>query len=93
MTVLRPLLFACLLFAAQLVAGVHAVEHTLGDADGLTPHTCPLCLEAHDLGAALPAMPPALFAPPTVGEVLVHVPRFAGLVDLPLPRQGAPPFA
>lgn len=93
MTALRHLLLACLLFAAQLVAGVHAVEHTLGEADGLPPHTCPLCLEAHDLGAALPALPPVLFSPPTVGEVVVHAPVLAGVVDLPLPRQGAPPFA
>ena len=42
---------------------------------------------------ALPALPLVLLTPPTLGEVLVHAPRFAGVIDLPLPRQGAPPVA
>ena len=60
---LRRLLLVFVLLFAQLAAGAHAVEHAAGNDDGLPTHACQLCLAAHDLGAALPALaalPPVL---------------------------------
>jgi hypothetical protein len=60
---LRRLLLVVVLFFAQLATGAHAVEHAASNDDGLPTHVCPLCLAAHDLGAALPslvALPPVL---------------------------------
>jgi len=89
MTALRHLLLAFLLFVAQLATGVHAVEHTL---EGTVPaHACLLCLEAHDLGAGLPSLPPAIPPVALVSETLVApAPAFSALTT-PQPRQGAPP--
>jgi hypothetical protein len=60
---LRRLLLVVVLFFAQLAAGAHAVEHAAGNDGALPTHACQLCLVAHDLGAALPALatlPPVL---------------------------------
>lgn len=60
---LRRLLLVVVLFFAQLAAGAHAVEHAAGNDGALPTHACQLCLAAHDLGAALPALaalPPVL---------------------------------
>ena len=54
-TILSLLLVLFLLFAQLAVAG-HAVEHALGEREGLPPHVCELCLAAHDLGAGLPSL-------------------------------------
>ncbi|MBT9521813.1 MAG: hypothetical protein IV101_13080 [Dechloromonas sp.] len=60
---LRHLLLVVVLLFAQLAAGAHAVEHAAINDDGLPTHACQLCLAAHDLGTALPALaalPPVL---------------------------------
>ena len=55
MNPLRHLLLVAVLLFAQLAAGAHAVGHTEGK-DGLPTHACELCVAAHDLGSALPAL-------------------------------------
>ena len=63
MNPLRRLLLVAVLVLAQLVAGAHAVSHAEDNESGLPGHVCELCLAAHDLGTALPALvalpPPA----------------------------------
>jgi hypothetical protein len=59
---LRRLLLVAVLLFAQLAAGAHAVGHAEDNESGLPGHVCELCLAAHDLGTALPALfalPPA----------------------------------
>jgi len=92
MTLLRHFLLVALFVLAQLGANAHALEHTL-EKGGVPPHACSLCLEAHDLGAALPSLPPVLPPPPATGWFVLpgtleptHLRTFA-------PRQGAPPTA
>jgi hypothetical protein len=60
---LRHLLLVAVLLFAQLAAGAHAVGHAADNEPGLPTHTCELCLAAHDLGAALPAL---AYLPPVV---------------------------
>ena len=56
MNSLRHLLLVAVLLFAQLAAGVHAVGHAADNEPGLPTHACELCLAAHDLGSALPAL-------------------------------------
>ena len=64
MNPLRRLLLVAVLVFAQLAAGAHAVGHAADNDSGLPGHVCELCLAAHDLGTALPALvalpPPAV---------------------------------
>jgi hypothetical protein len=89
----RHLLLVMALVFAQLVAGVHAVEHGLGKEGAPSLHTCQLCLSAHDLGSALPGTA----APPPVVETLLtpETVSFTARSYLPPPRtsQRAPPSA
>lgn len=89
----RHLLLVAVLFFAQLLAGMHAIEHVAANEEALPTHLCVLCLAAHDLGAALPSLaallPPAL--PSAVPAVAPMQARTAWPV--PLARQGAPPRA
>ncbi|WP_153146639.1 hypothetical protein [Dechloromonas sp. H13] len=72
MNPLRHLLLVAVLLFAQLAAGAHAVTHAADDDSGLPTHVCELCLAAHDLGAALPALalPPPVVAPQLLTEAL-----------------------
>lgn len=93
MNPLRHLLLVVVLFVAQLAAGAHAIEHAASKEGPLPNHVCELCLAAHDLGSALPAMaaalPPAL--PQAAPDIEFPTPRAA--LPPPLARQGAPPRA
>jgi hypothetical protein len=90
---LRHLLLVAVLVFAQFAAGVHAVEHTLANEDGLPTHACQLCLAAHDLGAALPSL---AVLPPVVVVQLVPASFSAhGRNAFPAPiatQQGPPLF-
>ncbi len=91
MTSLRHLLLALVLGLAQLLASAHAVDHALGNEEGLPNHHCPLCLTAHDLGAGAPAavpLPPVVKPAPVRAEV-----KAAVWPDIRPPRacQRAPP--
>ena len=89
---LRALLFAVVLFAAQLAAGLHGLEHERRDG-ALPDHVCELCLAAQALGAGLPASLPVL---PLADCSLPLVPTpLSGRTSLPPPpaAQGAPPLA
>jgi hypothetical protein len=88
---LRQILLVAALLFAQLLAGVHAVEHVAGKEGGLPTHICELCLAAHDLGAGLPGyatLPVAAQAHPPLESISVD-----GRSAFPVPqaRQGAPP--
>ena len=73
MNPLRHLLLVVVLLCAQLAAGAHAVGHAAGDETGLPTHACELCLVAHDLGAALPALALApLVVPPVLVPEALH---------------------
>jgi hypothetical protein len=65
---LRQLLLVAALLFAQLAAGAHAVTHAVENDSGLPTHACELCLTAHDLGAALPAL---VSQPPVAPLLLV----------------------
>jgi hypothetical protein len=88
---LRHLLLVAVLLFAQLAAGAHAVGHAAGDERGLPTHTCELCLAAHDLGTALPALAalPAI-APPRLVPAATSI---CGRASLPAPTaaQRGPP--
>ncbi len=89
---LRQILLVAVLLFAQLVAGVHAVEHVAGKEGGLPTHTCELCLAAHDLGAGLQGyatLPVVAQARPPLESIPVD-----GRSAFPAPqaRQGAPPI-
>lgn len=88
----RPLLLALCLFAAQLAAGMHALEHA-ASKEPLPNHVCELCLAGHDLGSGLTAALPAL--PVASSPVLAAVVQKHGRASLPPPpaSQRAPPFA
>jgi len=64
----RHLFLVLILVFAQLAAGAHAIGHSLDQGDGLAPHTCELCLAAHDLGAAAVACPPPLPTAAAAGD-------------------------
>ncbi len=88
---LRQILLVAALLFAQLVAGVHAVEHVAGKEGGLPTHKCELCLVAQDLGAGLPSIATL----PVVAQahsLLESIP-VDGRSAFPAPqvRQGAPP--
>ena len=68
----RHLLVALVLVVAQWVATAHAVDHALGNEQGLPNHLCQLCLTAHDLGAAAPV---SLVVPPVVAPAFVPLPE------------------
>ncbi len=88
---LRQILLVAALLFAQLVAGVHAVEHVAGKEKGLPTHVCELCLAAHDLGAGLPAhaaLPPVERAKLPLENTLASG---RSAFPPPLARQGAPP--
>lgn len=89
---LRRLLLVFVLLFAQLAAGVHAVEHAAGNEDGLPSHVCQLCLAAHDLGAALPALAalPPVLAVQLVPESFTAHGRNA--FPAPVPTQQGPPI-
>jgi len=82
-----------LLCAGQWLAAAHALEHGREGKPEHGAHTCQLCLAAHDLGAALPSLPPAL---PAAGvDALSDQPVLAGRSDFPAPSpaQRGPPSA
>jgi len=90
---LRHLFLVLLLCAGQWLAAAHAVEHGLSGKAEPGLHTCQLCLAGHDLGAALPSLPPTL---PAAGvEAPPTVPVAAGRSDFPppSPAQRDPPSA
>lgn len=90
---LRHLLLAVLLFAAQWAANLHAMEHALGEAEGMPPHACEWCLAAHDLGDALPGVATPLAAPAVFAPPLPPVLFGRTALRPPEVRQGAPPAA
>ncbi len=91
MNPLRRLLLVVALFVAQMAAGAHAVEHVANDGDGLPTHLCQLCLTAHDLGSALPAL--AAVPPVSAGQLRPEALTVndRGALPPPAARQGAPP--
>ncbi len=93
MNSLRHLLLVAVLLFAQLAAGAHAIEHVAGNEGGLLPHTCELCLAAHDLGSALPSVVALL--PVTASHQVPKSLTSVGRNAFPAPRasQRAPPFA
>ena len=75
MNPLRQLLLVAVLLFAQLAAGAHAVTHAVDNDSGLPTHACELCLTAHDLGAALPALallPPVVVPQPVPDALRAH---------------------
>lgn len=93
MSSLRHFLLVVTLVFAQLLAGVHAVEHAAGNDGALPTHACQLCLAAHDLGTALPSL---VALPPVVAAQLL--PEAFSSHDretfpAPLASQRAPPNA
>ena len=91
MTTLRSLLLVVVLFFAQWAAGVHALEHALGEREGVPTHACELCLAAHDLGSALPSMVAML--PVQVASAIPENLTTASRASFPAPlaSQRAPP--
>ena len=91
MNPLRHLLLVAVLCFAQLAAGAHAVGHAADNEGGLPAHTCELCLAAHDLGAALPAL--AVLPPVVVSFLVPEALRTNDRSALPppaAPRRGPP---
>lgn len=88
----RQWLLVLLLVLGQWLAGAHAVEHAAGKDDALPTHVCQLCLAAHDLGAALPAVACALpVALPPWRPLAESVAGRHTLPALP-PSQRGPPY-
>jgi hypothetical protein len=90
---LRHLVLVAVLLFAQLAAGAHAVEHAADNGRGLPTHTCELCLAAHDLGAALPAL---ATLPPIIVAAFVpeaQYPNDRGAFPPPAAPQRGPPSA
>jgi hypothetical protein len=91
---IRRLVLVAFMFAAQLVAGIHALEHFKGESDGHLPgQTCSVCLISHELTAALTTnvMPlPVSHASFALASVVL-----TGRDSLPAtsPRQRGPPKA
>ena len=93
MNPLRHLLLVAVLLLAQLAAGTHAVGHAVDKESSLPAHTCELCLTAHDLGAALPALAPQ---PPVAPLLLVPEALHAharSAIPAPAAPQRGPPAA
>ena len=92
MNSLRHLLLVVVLVFAQWAAAMHSVEHAMVDQDA-PPHTCALCLVAHDLTAALPsaALIPLPLAPYLAPEMLQLNSRSS--FPAPLAVQRGPPQA
>ncbi len=93
MNPLRHLLLVAVLFFAQLAAGAHAVGHAADNEGGLPPHTCELCMAAHDLGAGLPSL---AALPPVITAALVPEVQYAGgrsAFPPPAAPQRGPPIA
>lgn len=91
MNFLRHISLIAVLVFAQWAAGVHAVEHVAAEDGALPAHACELCLTAHDLGSALPAvaaLPPMVDSVP-VPEVLSFFAR--SHLPAPITSQRAPP--
>ncbi|MGE5769915.1 MAG: hypothetical protein ACM32G_06440 [Betaproteobacteria bacterium] len=91
MNPLRQILLVFVVVIAQWVSAAHAVEHAV-EVDGtVAAHTCPLCLTAQDLGAALPslAQQSSAITPRLVPESLAAHARAA--LPPPLPSQRGPP--
>lgn len=89
---LRRLILVLVLLAAQMAAGVHALEHIVEQADGHPPgQTCSVCLAAHDLTTTLTGDNP----PPPVPTATHALPAFALAASItapaPLARQRGPP--
>ena len=93
MNSLRHLLLVLALVFAQLAVGVHAVGHAAGDDEAVPTHACELCLQAHDLGAALPAL--ALLPLPVLLAEAAACPIRQGRLALPPPPAGqrGPPLS
>ena len=93
MNPLRQLLLVAVLLFAQLAAGAHAVGHAADNDGGLPAHACELCLTAHDLGAALPAL--ALLPPVAVPQLVPDALRAHARNAFPPPAavQRGPPSA
>ena len=93
MNPLRQLLLVAVLLFAQLVAGAHAVTHAVDNDGGLPTHACGLCLTAHDLGAALPALalpPPVVVRQPVPDTLRTHA---RSVFPPPAAVQRGPPVA
>ncbi|WP_371323669.1 hypothetical protein VX159_14920 [Dechloromonas sp. ZY10] len=90
---MRHLLLVIVLVFAQLAVGVHAVGHAAGDDEAVPTHACELCLQAHDLGAALPTLL-ALPLPVLLAERAAS-PMSQGRLALPPPpaAQRGPPLS
>ena len=87
----RHLFLVLILVFAQLAAGAHAIGHSLDQGDGLAPHSCELCLAAHDLGAAAVACPPALPVAAAAIDRVARVPAWASRDQSWRASQRAPP--
>ena len=90
---MRHLLVALFLCLAQIGANAHAIEHALGEAQGVPAHQCEQCLSAHDLGAALPSLAALPPVPPTTFFFIDEAVAPGFHLLPPQARQGAPPHA